>query len=692
MIRVGFDTETFPIRPARQAPRVVCTQTRAGGIEPREPGLDRLERLLADPDVLIVGHNTAFDAMASIATRPRLLRPWFEAYSADRVTCTLVREKIIRIAQGTSDRYQTHGLVECLDRYRIKHDFKEGDKTGPVRVAFAHLDGIPPEQWPEEARRYALADLAVEDLYDAQAAFGGDPAAIAEVLADQFRQSRKDLWLQIQSAAGMRTDPAAVEALGLKTETEHAEARAALAAAGIVRSNGSKNTKIAAARMRAVCASRGLTVPLTKTGIRRVREEGLDRAEAVAEYTALDADACKATGDDLLIRYARYTSIGTLRGRVDRLRAAGNTPIQPRFDGLKKTGRTSASMGENTPGKPLNAYGDQTQNPHREPGLRECYRARPGYVLISSDWSAAELHSLAQVCIWLGLRSELARVLNEGRDPHLHFACKVNGWSYEWALANKSDPKVKAARQASKAYNFGLPGGLGVEKFRLFAARTYGVVLDDRQAREGKQAWLDTYPEMVGYFQHITELLDLDRPLIHFRSGRWRGDLRYTSAANSYFQGHTADMAGDAGWRLARAYLGIDRSVLAAARPWNFAHDEFLAEAPASIGHECAMEIRDLMEKAGREWCPDVPVHAEPAISISWRKAAEPFYLDGRLAPWEYRPLNDREREGIRSALARGADPRHVSWTFGIEVERVQAEAACQVYVHPHISKGAEGV
>lgn len=674
-----FDTETFPIRPGRQAPRVVCVQSRGpdgDALELREAGLDRLERALTS-DALIVGHHTAYDVACSIATRPRLLGPWFEAYEADRVTCTLVREKMIRIAEGSSDRFQAHGLVECLDRYKIPHTFEAGDKAkdgSSWRTRYAALDGIPPELWPADARRYALADLDVSKVFAAQEHYP------APRMVDQFRQARADLWLYLQKSHGMRTDPEAVDAFARKVEIEHEQHRATLREAGIVRSDGSKDTKIAAARMRRICAEKGLRVALTKTGRKRVDAEEITREQAAERYTALDADQCAAVADPILRSYARYGSVGTLRRRAERLARAGSIPIQPYFDVLKKTGRTSSSMGDVKPGKPLLAFGDQVQNLNREPGLRECYVPRPGFVLVSVDWSAAELHSLAQVCTWLGLRSKLAEVLREGRDPHLHFACIQNSWPYAWAveaMAGKHGPaakkQVKEARQWAKPFNFGFPGGLGIEKFRIFAAKAYDIELTDAQARAGKDAWFATYPEMPDYFRHINELIESGAPLVHFMSERYRGDLRYTAAANSYFQGHTADMAKHAGWNLAREYFGIDAGPLNAARPWNFAHDEHLAEAPEPIAHECATRMQAIMEASSRVWCPDVPPPAEPAISRRWRKAAGPVWSNGRLIPYEDRPMPDEDREKIKKELASGADPVHLSWTLGYERERIAA-------------------
>lgn len=662
-----FDSETYPIRPGRQAPRVVCVQSTAGGVELREQGLDRLEAHLRAGST-IVAHSTAYDAACSIASRPRLLPLWFEAYSADRVTCTLVREKLIRTAEGSTDRVQSWGLLATCERYHLDHDFHEGDKDSPDswRLRYAELDGVAVSQWPHDALRYALADLIVEDVYHKQENWPD--------LGDQFRQARADFWLYLQSCSGMRTDPRAVEAFGRTVEIEHEGHRETLQAAGLVRTNGSKDTKIAATRMRTVCAEKGLTIKLTKTGKRKVQEGEEPNLE---KYTALDADQCRATADPILISYARYGSVGTLRRRVERLALAGSIPIQPRFDVLKKTGRTSSSMGDVKPGKPLSAFGDQVQNLNREPGLRECYVPRDGHLLIASDWSGAELHSLAQVCIWLGLSSELARTLNAGRDAHLWFACVRSGWAYEWARdalkgrhGEVSRKLVKNVRQGAKAFNFGFPGGLGIETFRLFAAKTYGVDLTDKEAKAGKAEWLACYPEMLEYFQHINDLIESGAPLVHFMSGRERGDLRYTSAANSYFQGHTADMAKDAGWALAREYFGIDLGPLNDANPWNFVHDEHIAEAPEATAPACAARMTEIMEAAGRKWCPDVPVRVETAMMRRWRKGAEPAYRGGILIPHEDRDLDDGTIEKIRKALDAGADPIHLSWTYGIEETR----------------------
>ena len=122
MIPVGYDSETFPIKPARQAPLVVCGQFRIGAAREillRPAALSYLRELLADPSVLLVGHTIGYDMLCAVASDPSLVEPVLAAYEADRIVCTQIRETLARIAEGTSDRYQSNGLLDCLERYKI---------------------------------------------------------------------------------------------------------------------------------------------------------------------------------------------------------------------------------------------------------------------------------------------------------------------------------------------------------------------------------------------------------------------------------------------------------------------------------------------------------------------------------------------------------------------------------------------
>jgi len=694
-----FDSETWPIAPGLQAPPAVCGQWMTA--EGPRVGLAReyLQRAAAAlrNGERMIAHYAAYDFTVLCATDPSLIPLVFEAYAQDQITCTFIREKLLLVGAGREHSGQKYDLASCLDRAKIPHDFNvgaDGKKDEYWRTRYSELRDTPPERWPPEALRYARGDVSHGyGLYRFQ-----ESAAPAGWLDDQYRRSRADFWLALAAGWGLRVDQAHAKRLAQQTNTESVTLRASLGEAGLVRPDGTKDTKKACLRMFQIRTSKGLPLPLAPKGkaARKEDAEGFDRnlRDAVRAYTlcaqnkkdtkalafvATTVTDCKETGDQTLIDYARYGSLSKLKGRIRRLQAAGSLPIQTRFNAVLKTGRTSSSAGKSRAGDVLSRYGDQIQNLDRAAGVRECYVARSGFVILSVDYSGAELHTLAQVCLYLGLDSQMARILREGKDLHLWFGAMMRGWTYKWASEHRKDPEVKKARQMAKAANFGFPGGLGDKMFRLYALGTYGVDLTEKEAKDLKAAWFAAFPEMTEYFAHINELIDSGAPLVHFTSGRRRGGASYCAACNSYFQGLAADMALDAGFDVSReCYVG-EEGVLFGSRIVDFIHDELLMEVPIRTAHECAQRVVHLMEEAGRRWCPGVSPPAEPALSYRWRKRAEPtFSLDGRLIPWEDRDITQETMDGaliiplIREER-KGGDLIPLSWKYGLEIDRILA-------------------
>lgn len=81
-------------------------------------------------------------------------------------------------------------------------------------------------------------------------------------------------------------------------------------------------------------------------------------------------------------------------------------------------------------------------------------------VFSSEDFKAGELVTLAQSCIWFVGWSELAKVLNTGKDPHSDFAALILGTTYEEFIKRKKERRFKDTRQAAKPPDFGFPGGM----------------------------------------------------------------------------------------------------------------------------------------------------------------------------------------------------------------------------------------
>jgi DNA polymerase-1 len=274
------------------------------------------------------------------------------------------------------------------------------------------------------------------------------------------------------------------------------------------------------------------------------------------------------------------------------------------------------------------------------PGIRETFVPRPGKVFALADFSALELHTLAQTCVSLFGQSHLAEVLNAGFDPHTAFAADILRIPYEEAVARKKagDEAVDNARQTAKVANFGFPGGLGFESLCVFARKTYGVFLTEQRAKELKDAWLERWPEMRLFFRHCSDLVSEDTgraSVVQLFSNRIRGGCFYCAACNTWFQGLGADAAKRALYLVSRACYAELESVLYGSRPVNFVHDEIILETDDSPrAHDVAVELGRLMVQGANEFLPDVPARAEPLLARCWSKKSKPVFAEGRLVPW----------------------------------------------------------
>jgi DNA polymerase I-like protein with 3'-5' exonuclease and polymerase domains len=301
-------------------------------------------------------------------------------------------------------------------------------------------------------------------------------------------------------------------------------------------------------------------------------------------------------------------------------------------------------------------YDPNLQQQSRKGGVRECFVSRPGRVFCSVDFDTAELRGLSQITIDFGLSCHrMADALNAGLDPHVGVAADLLGLTYGDAAAklkaeaaalkagtviqSPDTTPVTDRRQLAKVLNFGLPGGLGAKTFVGYAAGQ-GVEVSEVQAVDLKKRWLESWPEMKEYFARIAASMDLGTcasRVMHPRSNRVRGYVKYTAAANGYFQGLVADMAKAALWAVVReCFLEHLGSPLFGTRPSMFIHDEIIAEVPETRATEAAERMAVTMCEAAQKWLPDVKVTAAPALMRRWYKnAKEVRGPNGELLPWE---------------------------------------------------------
>ncbi len=671
---LAFDTETALIRPGLLAPPLVCVtwQSRGGlaGIIHHRDGLSVLKVWLESRQTIFVGHNVSYDFAVVGERYPELLPLIFDAYAEDRVTDTGIRQKLLDIAGGVyrgrvgeKGRWITHeySLEALAKRVAGMQLVKDA-----WRLSYGEFIDAPLVEWPNLARSLqaraaqrisqleALPHAGKEDkaikkeIDGLREMVNGDPNRCTEYplddaratlaiwegqekhaayLDDQYRQARAAWALHLSSAWGLRTDATGVEVLRRETQASYDALLDELVAAGLVRPDGTRDTKAASARMVQVCKEENL--PLRRTATHGTKPE-CDTGEDC--HVCLDADACNASGDPLLENYAELSTLKkVLTNDVEALSKGIEYPVHTRY-GMAETARTTSS-------------GPNIQNLRRKAGIREAFVPRAGKVFAACDYPSLELYTLAQCCVsWIG-KSALADALNGGQDPHTAMAANIVGVPYDVAVARleAGHEVIDNARQTAKVANFGFPGGLGIEKLRLFAKKTYGVELSFERAKQLKEQWYATWPEMPHYFARVNALCDTPSGKASVETlftRRFRGGASYCAACNNGFQALGADCAKNAGWNISRCLYTSHASPLFNARMVAFVHDEFILEtSEGPTAHDAALELAKLMREGANVYLPDVQLVAakmKPLLMKRWSKKAKPLFdQEGRLVPWQ---------------------------------------------------------
>lgn len=646
---LAWDSETLPIKPGLLAPPPVCfsvaTKDSAPALLLKKNGADRLAIELKI-GTTFVGHNIAYDFGVLCAYRPDLIPAVFQAYADGRVRDTQIRQELLDIAAGRKEEngvtfaFRNEQWVKAeynlatLERLWLNRDRTE-DKVGPNswRLRYGELDGVPLEQWPDDAVRYAKEDA--EGTLAVYLAQGSD-------VTDEIPQVRKAWALHLQSCWGLRTDGPMVADLEAALLKEKDLNFSRLKDAGFYKAKRATKDQTPDFYEESKKGPRPMkwAKDMTVIGDRvLLAYEGAPPTTDTGKVST-DRDTLVNSGDELLMALGDASGVDKiLTTYIPALKLGTEVPVQTRYNTLVNSGRTS-SRAPNIQNLPT---GRQVG------GVRECFIPRPGCVFISVDYDTLELRALAQVCLDLFKFSRMADAIRAGKDLHLEMAASLLGRSYEDVAARKKDKDVKDARQLSKALNFGLPGGLGSETFTQYARATYGVVISQQEAIGLKRQWLNAWPEMNSYFAFISSKVGQGGATIaQLRSGRVRGNVGYTQACNTLFQGLAADGAGRALFEVAHEcyvdrvltdgkFHGIKerRSFLYGCRPVAFIHDEIILEAPEVIAHEAGIRLSEVMCKAMSHFIPDVPVTASPAMMRRWLKGAEAVYVNERLVPWE---------------------------------------------------------
>ena len=637
----SIDCETFLMTDGLAAPPLVCAAVSNGETDEilvpweGESPHARFEQILRSGD-LLVNQHIFYDLGVLCAERPDLVPLVFEAIEKGLIRDVKVREQIIRIALGqakfieeddggesdgeSEDDEEGSGVIKTrFDLAAIAERWLDVkiEKEDTWRKSYAILYGIPLKRWPSQAKDYVCADSFYargvwrkqQEWVDANFDDGQLPGEIEANCA---------AWaLHLMKIWGVRTCPEAVAHLTWEMEWKALWLSIGLlmprvGETTVLRRGGTgakpkavETKKVVQERIAVSFGKLGLELQYTPTGQIKCGKKQLDDSKdpvlrALGEYKAVK----KIIGTYI----PRYVAKGT------------EVPITADWNPLVESYRISCAKPNLT-------------NPPRAGDVRNCFKARDGFVFVSADFDQAELRSWSQVELVMFGDSIMAEAFKNDVDPHLKLGAELLGWSLEDAtrLFAEGDKEIENSRQFSKEPNFGLIGGMGWRKFKE-RAELKGIHLTDEYAEEVRNTWMKTW-NARRYLDYFSDNYSEPNLIVHPVTGMLRGGCGYSDGANHMFQHLTAIGAKQALWDLSKECYTDRKSVLYGARPIILMHDEIFGEIREEVAHEGALRWGEVMKMGMEKWVRDVPTKCTAVLSRRLFKGAKPVKLDGRLVP-----------------------------------------------------------
>jgi len=237
--------------------------------------------------------------------------------------------------------------------------------------------------------------------------------------------------------------------------------------------------------------------------------------------------------------------------------------------------------------------------------IRAAFVARPGYRIVSADYSQIELRVLAH----LSHDPELIAAFSGDEDVHTHTASLV--------FDVPKDQVTREMRSRSKTINFGVIYGMGD------AALGRQLDIPKQEAARFIEAYFRRYAKVATFMletvraagkgEAVRTLLGRRRflPNLHSANRGLRAEAERI-AKNTPIQGTAADIL-----KLAMVKLG-EGDVVPGAKMILTVHDELVFEVPEAAVEEAKGRIREAMEGAIKL---DVPLLVEVGSGTNWNEA-----------------------------------------------------------------------
>lgn len=274
--------------------------------------------------------------------------------------------------------------------------------------------------------------------------------------------------------------------------------------------------------------------------------------------------------------------------------------------------------------------GDKTspnmQNLPAKREYRNCFIPKPGFKMVSVDFSGQELRLVAE-----GSKEPLwVDAFNNGEDLHSKVASMVFNIPLENVRNKPEFLRGKSYRDAAKIVNFGLI--YGMSKFKL--ADTLDITIEDAgsiiidyfKATQQLNNYLENcrnYGIKYGYIKSfkpysiIRWFPQWTKDLNKYKDYKVFGSIERASM-NSPIQASGAQMTKLALWKL-RQYIKI-HNLQDKVQIVMTVHDQIDCEVVASFAEEWSLIQKKIMEEAGKEIIKIVPTLSDITISDVWTK------------------------------------------------------------------------
>lgn len=675
MFPVGFDTETYLITKSNTTPKPVCCTWFDGNRRwITRPGDPETYAVLARPDTVLIGHGVVYDLLVMMRWHPETVPLIIQMLDEGRVRDTDIRESLWYLQTkggfGFPDQWS---LADLVMKY-CQVDISQGkEATDAWRLRFGTLDGVPFDQWPSEARDYAMDD-AVWAYKVAQAqgiwqetlpteetqirgavALGGTSSWGFMVNQDVLQDIRGILTTKIQECdeitghlgwSGKGSEERLQRALRQAWNYKQAQQLQSVAQmqgwhidwsqwpadediqVQVKEGNLHWFSGDVSSLQKVVLAKNFPRPPTTKKKLKSGHTNIKSDEPAVRLvqdcYLVTDANGQQHEAFRVFQDRKHYNKLkGTYCEAL-----LGSEVVHAAYRTLVSTGRTGCRE-------------PNLQNwPARDDlPMRRMFRARPGMKLGTADWGAVELCTLAATVrtFWPHVRCHLGEVLDRGDDPHCLTASIFLQKPYEEVYAGRKG-EFKDIRQGSKASNFGFPGGLGLGAFMAFAENNYGVKLTYKEAMNYHRGWCKAYPEIPGTFlAYVGQCVPRGQTgTAILINGRQKADCIFTQHANFHFQALAADGAKEShygiwkecvlgGYYRRRPWLRgygyeLGEGYLAYSHPVNFVHDETVCEHPEDEAGKKALGRQEeiMIDQMGKTCNHKVPITVEGCLADEW--------------------------------------------------------------------------